>query len=130
MVTATASALTPSDSGPALTVTAQQSRFHVDLEQDNATGREVVVKDLSISLGERELLSHTNLSLQPGRHYVLVGRNGVGKSTLLRAIASGTVPGIPTTLMAMVTTEVAAVVSGSHSSSGDRLQKTTWWASC
>lgn len=102
MVKATASALTPSDSGPALTVTAQQSRFHVDLEQDNATGREVVVKDLSISLGERELLSHTNLSLQPGRHYVLVGRNGVGKSTLLRAIASGTVPGIPTTLKVLL----------------------------
>lgn len=30
-----------------------------------------------------------------GRHYVLVGRNGTGKSTLLKAVAEGLVPGIP-----------------------------------
>jgi len=29
------------------------------------------------------------------RHYVLVGRNGTGKSTLLKAIANGLIPGIP-----------------------------------
>jgi ATP-binding cassette subfamily F protein 3 len=29
------------------------------------------------------------------RHYVLVGRNGTGKSTLLKAIGDGLVPGIP-----------------------------------
>lgn len=30
-----------------------------------------------------------------GRHYVLVGRNGTGKSTLLKAVGDGLVPGIP-----------------------------------
>jgi ATP-binding cassette subfamily F protein 3 len=29
------------------------------------------------------------------RHYVLVGRNGTGKSTLLKAIGDGLIPGIP-----------------------------------
>jgi ATP-binding cassette subfamily F protein 3 len=50
---------------------------------------------LSISIGNRELLSHANFQLQRGRHYVLHGRNGIGKSTLLRAIATDQIPSIP-----------------------------------
>lgn len=57
--------------------------------------RKIVVKDLSISIGNRELLSHANFQLQRGRHYVLHGRNGIGKSTLLRAIATDQIPSIP-----------------------------------
>jgi ATPase subunit of ABC transporter with duplicated ATPase domains len=40
-------------------------------------------------------LSHATLHLVPGRKYVLVGRNGTGKSTLLKAIGEGLIPGIP-----------------------------------
>jgi ATP-binding cassette subfamily F protein 3 len=54
-----------------------------------------MVKDLSISVSNRELLSRTTLHLVEARHYVLVGRNGTGKSTLLKAIGDGLVPGIP-----------------------------------
>jgi ABC-type dipeptide/oligopeptide/nickel transport system ATPase subunit len=54
-----------------------------------------VVKDLSISIGNKELLSHANLQLQRGRKYILHGRNGIGKSTLLRAIATDQIPNIP-----------------------------------
>lgn len=46
-------------------------------------------------MSNRELLSHANLHLVEARHYVLVGRNGTGKSTLLEAIADGLIPGIP-----------------------------------
>lgn len=53
------------------------------------------MKDLSISISNRELLTHAILNLQRGRHYVLHGRNGIGKSTLLRAIAEDRVPSIP-----------------------------------
>jgi ATP-binding cassette subfamily F protein 3 len=53
------------------------------------------VKDLSISVADRELLSRTTLHLVESRHYVLVGRNGTGKSTLLKAIGEGLIPGIP-----------------------------------
>jgi ATPase subunit of ABC transporter with duplicated ATPase domains len=45
-------------------------------------------------MANRELLSRTTLHLVEARHYVLVGRNGTGKSTLLRAIGDGLVPGI------------------------------------
>ncbi|KAF2870355.1 ABC transporter ATP-binding protein uup-1 [Massariosphaeria phaeospora] len=56
---------------------------------------QILVKDLSISVSNRELLSHAALHLVESRHYVLVGRNGTGKSTLLKAIADGLIPGIP-----------------------------------
>lgn len=46
-------------------------------------------------MSKRELLNRTTLHLVEGRHYVLVGRNGTGKSTLLKAIGDGLVPGIP-----------------------------------
>ncbi|CZT15698.1 related to positive effector protein GCN20 [Ramularia collo-cygni] len=81
-------------SAGALTITAQESRFHTDIDEDNNL-KEIVVKDLSISIGNRELLSHANFQLQRGRHYVLHGRNGIGKSTLLRAIATDQIPSIP-----------------------------------
>lgn len=56
---------------------------------------QILIRDLSIAVANRELLSRTTLHLVPGRHYVLAGRNGTGKSTLLRAVAEGLVPGIP-----------------------------------
>jgi ATP-binding cassette subfamily F protein 3 len=54
-----------------------------------------LIKDLSISVSNRELLSRTTLHLVEARHYVLVGRNGTGKSTLLKAMGEGLIPGIP-----------------------------------
>jgi ATP-binding cassette, subfamily F, member 3 len=66
---------------PVLTVTAQQSRFHTDAS-DAPVSKEILVKDLSISIGNKEIISHATLHLQEGRHYVLVGRNGTGKSSV------------------------------------------------
>ncbi|GFF31633.1 ABC transporter F family member 3 [Aspergillus udagawae] len=43
----------------------------------------------------RELIVDTHLRLKAGVHYGLIGRNGTGKSTLLRAMADKLVPGIP-----------------------------------
>jgi ATP-binding cassette subfamily F protein 3 len=54
-----------------------------------------MIKDLFISVSNRELLSRTKLHLVEARHYVLVGRNGTGKSTLLKALGDGLIPGIP-----------------------------------
>lgn len=53
------------------------------------------MRDLNICIANRELLSHANFQLQRGRHYVLHGRNGVGKSTLLKAIGTCRIPSIP-----------------------------------
>ena len=47
----------------------------------------VVVRDLSVSFRDTTALSGVDLVAQPGRRIGLVGENGTGKSTLLRAVA-------------------------------------------
>ncbi|HJV43263.1 heme ABC exporter ATP-binding protein CcmA [Caulobacter sp.] len=49
--------------------------------------RVVLIKDLAISRGERRLFSNLDLTLSAGEAAVLVGRNGAGKTSLLRAVA-------------------------------------------
>ena len=80
-----------------LVVTSQQSRYHVDAI-DAPTLKDIDVKDLTLSIGGRELLDHAHLRLVQGVHYVLAGRNGTGKSSLLRALAERRVPGVPSNL--------------------------------
>jgi ATP-binding cassette subfamily F protein 3 len=70
---------------PVLQITAQQSRYAVDAV-DAPTTNEILIKDLTISLGQRELLSRTTLHLCEGGRYVLVGRNGEGKSSMSSSI--------------------------------------------
>lgn len=78
-------------------VTTQQSRFHVDAT-DAPTSKDIDVKDLTLSIGGRDLLDHVRLQILEGVHYVLAGRNGTGKSSLLRALAERRVPNIPSNL--------------------------------
>ncbi len=47
----------------------------------------LVVSGLSVSYPDRPVLAGVDLLAQPGRRIGLVGENGVGKSTLLRAVA-------------------------------------------
>lgn len=46
------------------------------------------VANLSVSIGERNLLSDVSLVARPGEVTGLIGPNGAGKSTLLAAIAA------------------------------------------
>ena len=48
--------------------------------------------------GGRDLLENATFTLTRGRIYGLIGRNGKGKSTLLRGIASRAVGDIPAEL--------------------------------
>ncbi|VDP06285.1 unnamed protein product, partial [Soboliphyme baturini] len=41
------------------------------------------------SISSRKLLTSADLTLMPGRRYGLVGRNGIGKTTLLKVLSSG-----------------------------------------
>ncbi|KAE8148198.1 P-loop containing nucleoside triphosphate hydrolase protein [Aspergillus avenaceus] len=95
--------------------TCKQTRFHL---LDDRPCQEIDVDGLTISVAlsrdtpedgpqsrtkgksktkpdARELISDTHLRLKAGVHYGLIGRNGTGKSTLLRAMADKLVPGIP-----------------------------------
>jgi ATP-binding cassette, subfamily F, member 3 len=57
------------------------------------SGRQVVVlKDVSKSYGDLELLKHANATIERGDKIALIGANGKGKSTLLRIISSNTEP--------------------------------------
>ena len=76
---------------PQIVVTAQQSRFH---ELEDSALKDIEVNDLSITVGKREVLQHTRLVLKAGLRYVFVGRNGLGKSTVLKALAERRIPGI------------------------------------
>ncbi len=49
--------------------------------------RAVLIKELAISRGERLLFSGLDLALQAGEAAALIGRNGAGKTSLLRAVA-------------------------------------------
>jgi ATPase subunit of ABC transporter with duplicated ATPase domains len=45
--------------------------------------------------GSKVLLSDAYVKLLPGRVYSLIGRNGVGKSSLLKRMSAGKIPGFP-----------------------------------
>ena len=56
---------------------------------------EIVDANFSLGYGGMLLLSHTNMRLLKGHRYGLCGRNGCGKSTLMRSIAEGKLEGFP-----------------------------------
>ncbi|VDC07955.1 unnamed protein product [Peniophora sp. CBMAI 1063] len=97
-----------------LSVSVAQSRFHKDANND-PTSKDIDIKDLTLALGQRELLSHADLHLQANEHYVLVGRNGSGKSTLLRALADGQIPGVPSGIRILLLSQHSLEVAGAAS---------------
>lgn len=55
--------------------------------QGAAKSKEIKVDGVDVSIGGLRILSDTTLTLAYGRRYGLVGQNGIGKSTLLRALS-------------------------------------------
>lgn len=72
------------------------------------------MKDLSISVGGKDLLSHATLVLHENVHYVLVGRNGSGKTTLLKAFAENRIPGIKWSLRVLLLGQTRIVSNAVH----------------
>ena len=52
----------------------------------------ITVEDLSVAYGGNTVLSHVGLRLNPGEIVTIVGPNGSGKTSLLRAIIGATPP--------------------------------------
>lgn len=77
-------------------VGSQVSRFHAD---HVGQSKDVLLKGVFLAFHEGvELLESATLKLSMGHRYGLIGRNGVGKSTLMRAIATQRLDGFPTHL--------------------------------
>ena len=72
--------------------------------------QDVFVEGVTLIYLGNNLLNRTTLRLMQGRRYGLIGRNGVGKSTLMSRIATGTLPGFPPHLkVALVAQELPVV---------------------
>jgi len=50
------------------------------------------LQDIQLAYGDLPLLDHANLVIEKGERLCLVGRNGTGKSTLLKVIAGDVIP--------------------------------------
>ncbi|KAK3813225.1 MAG: P-loop containing nucleoside triphosphate hydrolase protein [Benniella sp.] len=74
----------------------QQSRFHEETLE--TLSKEVDLKQVNITIGEQPLLKDARLWFKSGTMYGLIGRNGTGKSTLLKAIGYGQLIGFPQNL--------------------------------
>ncbi|PSC67915.1 ABC transporter ATP-binding [Micractinium conductrix] len=91
----------------AITATTQQSRFHAETLE--APTQEVDLRGLALAAGDAELLAGAHLKLAAGTRYGLVGRNGVGKSTLLKAVGWGLVVGFPKSLRCLYVDQLEGV---------------------
>lgn len=60
----------------------------LQLGADQSTkSKDIKVDGVDVSIGGKRILSDTMLTMAFGRRYGLVGQNGIGKSTLLRALS-------------------------------------------
>lgn len=57
--------------------------------------KDVHVEGIYLAVGTRDLLDRATLRLRSGARYGIVGRNGIGKSVLMRRIANGRIAGFP-----------------------------------
>ena len=61
----------------------------------NNRDKDILVNNFNITFSGQLLLDSANLRLAFGRRYGLVGKNGVGKTTLLKHMANFDLPGFP-----------------------------------
>lgn len=64
--------------------------------ESRKAGQDIAITGFSIAVGGSVLLDNADLKLVQGKRYGLVGRNGMGKTTLLRAMARHDIQGIGT----------------------------------
>lgn len=64
-------------------------------DRDESYKVDINIESFTISIGGKTLIEDANLQVAFGRRYVLVGRNGIGKTTLLNHISRKEIEGIP-----------------------------------
>ena len=68
---------------------------HVEIDIPEGEGEILCNVEFKLAYGGKILLNTTNFNVRRGRIYGLLGHNGCGKSTLMRAISSGQLAGFP-----------------------------------
>jgi len=81
---------------PLIEATTQMNRFH-EATIDHSS-RSIYLNDVNLSVAGKNLLIDSQVRIDSGYRYGLVGRNGVGKSTLLKALGTGLFEGISSCL--------------------------------
>ncbi|KAI5824701.1 hypothetical protein K523DRAFT_284565 [Schizophyllum commune Tattone D] len=66
-----------------------------EVHEDDEEGEDLCNCQFSLAYGAKILLNTATLRLKRGHRYGLCGKNGTGKSTLMRAITNGQVEGFP-----------------------------------
>ncbi len=64
-------------------------------DRDESHKVDIKIDNFTISIGGKTLMDDAQLRINYGRKYVLIGRNGIGKTTLLNHIARKELEGIP-----------------------------------
>jgi len=70
-------------------------------------GRDVIAEGIDLAYGGNVLLESASLRVAYGRRYGVVGRNGVGKSTLMRSILRRDLP-VPESLSVVYVDQMVA----------------------
>ena len=99
----------PAASGVSHVVTSvsQASRFHNPTEMRDSTraATGVDLRDVTMEVGGRELITSADVRLHPGRRYGMLGRNGCGKSCLLNQLAHGGFAALPRSLRVLLVSQ-------------------------
>ena len=71
------------------------SPLSLSLQLGETRAKEIVrIEDFQVTIADRALFYIEELVIRPGERLALLGYNGVGKSTFIRALVAGAVPGI------------------------------------
>lgn len=63
-------------------MSSQLNRFHeATVDHDS---RDILLQGVDVAIEGKDLLIDSQIKIEAGYHYGLVGRNGIGKSTFLR----------------------------------------------
>jgi ATP-binding cassette subfamily F protein 3 len=70
--------------------------FHIPVQTDSSD-LTIKISSYTIMENQEEITKATNIVLGKGTHLQITGRNGIGKSSFIEALATGTAPGVSMT---------------------------------
>ncbi|KRX10783.1 P-loop containing nucleoside triphosphate hydrolase [Pseudocohnilembus persalinus] len=69
---------------------------------EEGKSQDIILQNISVIIGGRALLDGANVKLAQGRKYGLIGRNGIGKTCFMNALARGEFDNMPTHLQILL----------------------------